>query len=49
MAIFCRLVKAGYGTLYHIREEMDAREVIQALNYEIFLNEYEDMFLELNK
>lgn len=49
MAIFCRLAKAGYGTLQQVRYEMDAREVLQALHYEIYLLDYEDAYMELNK
>jgi hypothetical protein len=30
-------------------KEMDAREVIQALNYETFINEYESTFMEMNR
>lgn len=49
MVMFCRLVKAGYGTLHQVRHEMNAREVIQALYYEIFLGDYTDAYVELNK
>jgi len=41
-------VKAGYGNFFEV-QQMTAREVIQALNYEDFLSEYERTFLELNK
>jgi len=40
-----RLVKAGYGTLKEVKE-MNAREVIQALNYESFVNDYQQAYLE---
>jgi hypothetical protein len=34
------LVKAGYGSLAEV-QEMDARTVLQALNYEKFCADYE--------
>lgn len=49
MVIVCRLAKAGYGTVRQVRYEMDAREVLQALYYEIFCSEYEEAYMELNK
>ena len=42
-----RLVKAGYGSLGEVKQ-MTAREVLQALNYEDFLADYESAYLELN-
>ena len=48
MLIELRLVKAGYGSLRDIRE-MSAREVMQALHYEGYLNDYEAALWELNK
>lgn len=49
MVIFCRLAKSGYGTINQIRTEMNAREVLQALHYEVFRSDFEDAYLELNK
>lgn len=43
-----KLSKAGYGSLNELKE-WSAREVLQALNYEKFLGDYESSFLELNK
>lgn len=48
MLIHFRLVKAGYGSLREV-EEMDARRVLQALNYESFLADYEAAYVEMNK
>lgn len=48
MLIHLRLSKAGYGTLKEVRE-LDARTVLQALNYEKFCGDYEAAFVELNK
>jgi hypothetical protein len=42
------LVKAGYGSLNEVRE-LDARTVLQALNFEKFTGDYEAAYLELNK
>jgi hypothetical protein len=41
-------VKLGFGTLNEVKE-MNAREVLQTLNYEKFLNDYEVAFCEVNK
>jgi hypothetical protein len=43
-----RLVKAGYGTVEDIRK-MTSREVIQAINYEKFIIDYEEAYIEMNK
>lgn len=43
-----KLVKVGYGSLKEVKE-MTAREVLQALNYEKFLNDYESAYVEANK
>lgn len=48
LLIHLRLVKQGYGTLKEV-EEMDARKVLQALNYEKFVADYEAAFVEINK
>jgi len=42
-----RLVKAGYGSLREVKE-MTAREVLQAMNYETFCNDYEAAAMERN-
>jgi len=38
--IIYRLSKAGYGSIKELME-LDARIILQALNYEIFYNEYQ--------
>jgi hypothetical protein len=38
----------GYGSLREVKE-MTAREVIQALYYDTFLNEYEAEYIYLNR
>lgn len=43
-----RLVRLGYGDLEQVRK-MNAREVLQALDYERFCSQYETAYLELNK
>lgn len=48
MLIHFRLCKAGYGSLKEV-EEMDARRVLQILNYEKFCNDYELAYMEINK
>jgi hypothetical protein len=42
------LVKAGLGSLTEVRE-LDARTVLQSLNYEKFWSDYEAAYLELNR
>jgi len=41
-------VKAGYGSIAEVRE-LDARTVLQALNYEKFIDDFERAYLEINK
>lgn len=41
-------MKLGYGSLNQVKE-MNAREVIQALNYDRFLSDYEGAYLEMHK
>lgn len=48
MLYLIKLVKAGYGSLKEVKE-MTTREVLQALNYEKFISEYESTTLQLNK
>ena len=48
MLYLIKLVKAGYGSLKEVKE-MTTREVLQALNYEKFIGEYESTTLELNR
>jgi hypothetical protein len=43
-----RLVKAGYGTMAQVRQ-MTSREVLQALSYEQFINDYQEAYIALNK
>jgi hypothetical protein len=46
--IFFRLAKAGYASVNEI-ETWDARKVLQALHYEKFCVDYENVFVEMNK
>lgn len=48
LLVHLRLVKAGYGSIQEVRE-LDARTVLQALNYEKFSDDFERAFMELNK
>lgn len=43
-----KLVKAGYGDI-EVVKRMNSREVLQALSYEKFLNDYQATYMELNK
>jgi hypothetical protein len=43
-----RLVKAGYGSYEEVKK-LDARIVLQALNYEVFLIDYENALYESGK
>jgi hypothetical protein len=43
-----KLVKVGLGSLSEVRE-MDARTVLQALNFEKFCSDFEAAYMELNK
>lgn len=42
------LVKAGYGTLEEVRK-MDARTVLQALNFEKFESDYSRAYIEMRR
>ena len=46
--IIYKLVKAGYGNI-EIVKRMSSREVLQALEYEKFVADYQDAYMELNK
>ena len=48
MLIHFRLVKAGYGSYEEVKK-MNAREVLQAINYEKFCVDYENSYLEINR
>ena len=48
MLIYFKLVKSGYGSLKEVKE-FDARTVLQALNYEKFVSDYESAYMEVNK
>ena len=41
-------MKAGYGNI-EVVKRMNSREVLQALSYEKFLNDYQTTYMELNK
>ena len=47
LLIFFKLVKSGYGSLQEV-QQLDARVVLQALNYEKFLKEYEEAYMEMS-
>lgn len=49
LLIYLRLCKAGYARSVAEAAELDARTVLQAINYESFCSDYEQAFLELNK
>ena len=42
-----RLVRYGYGSLKEVRE-FDAREVLRILQYENFISDYQEAYLQLN-
>jgi len=48
LLVYFKLSKAGYGSVNEI-EQWDARRVLQALNYEKFVYDYESAFIEINK
>jgi len=43
-----RLTKLGFGS-YNEVIELDARVVLQALNYEDFISDYESAYMEMHK
>lgn len=49
LLIYFRLCKEGYASSVKEAAEMDARTVLQALNYEKFCSDYESAYLEINK
>ena len=49
LLVYFRLCKEGYASGVSEAKELDARTVLQALNYEKFLGDYEAAFLEINK
>lgn len=49
LLIYFRLCKAGYAQSIREARELGTRTVIQALYYELFLNEYERAYLEINR
>lgn len=42
------MVKSGYGSLNEVKE-MDARVVLQALNYDKFCDDYERAYMEMHR
>lgn len=48
LLIYFKLSKAGYGSVNEI-EKWDVRKVLQALNYEKFVSDYEHAHMEVNK
>jgi hypothetical protein len=48
LVIFFRIIKAGYASSLGEAKKLTAREIIQALNYETFLADYEDEYLAIN-
>ena len=49
LTVYFRLCKAGYASSIQQAKELNAREVVQALYYEKFCNEYEKCWMEINK
>ena len=47
--IFLRLSKEGYGHFLDIKYKWNAREVLNAIAYEKFTKDFEQVFLELNR
>lgn len=47
LLIFLKLSRAGYGSLAEV-EQMDAHHILQAVNYEKFLSEFEASFVHIN-
>lgn len=48
LLVHIRLVKLGFGSFDQVRE-LDARTVLQALNYEKFCDDFDRAYGELNK
>ena len=48
LVVILKLVKSGYGDI-EVVKRMNSREVLQALSYEKFLNDYQSTYMELNK
>lgn len=48
MLIYFKLCKSGYAKSVEEARLLDARTVLQALNYEKFVDEYESTYMELN-
>lgn len=46
--LIIKLVKAGYGDI-EVVKRMNSREFLQALNYEQYIQQYTDTYMELNK
>lgn len=49
LLVYFKLCKAGYASSVREAAELDVRTVLQALNYETFLADYERAYLELVK
>ncbi len=49
LLIYFRLCKTGYAKSIQEAEQLTARQVLQALNYEQFCDDYEAESWELNK
>jgi len=49
LLIYFKLCKAGYAASVTEAARLDARTVLQALNYEKFNSDYERAFMEMNK
>lgn len=49
LLIFFKLCKSGYANSISDAKTLTAREVLEALNYEQFICDYEDTYMELNK
>jgi hypothetical protein len=49
LLVYFRLCKSGYASSIREAALLTAKEVLQALAYDRFLNQYEAKWLEMNK
>jgi hypothetical protein len=49
LLVYFKLCKSGYASSVAEAATMDARTVLQALNYDTFCSDYESAFLEMNR
>lgn len=48
-SIFLRLSKEGYGSFIEIKKGWSVKEVVNAIHYSNFLNDFQAAFMELRK